>query len=88
MTTYGNGDLCSRLLCSALNNSYLERVSNYYSYFNQKNKEKNGLLTPKPYIEKYGTFIKTFPPTGKTIRDLFDDAFNNPNTQSKYTVGN
>jgi len=32
MTTYGNGDLCSRLLFNTLNQTYLERVSSYYSY--------------------------------------------------------
>jgi hypothetical protein len=32
MTTYGNGDLCSRLLYNAINKSYLERVTSYYSY--------------------------------------------------------
>ena len=79
MTTYANGDLCSRLLYSAVNNAYLERVSSYYSYFKEK-KQQHGSVAPKPYVQKDGVFIKTFPPTGETIRELFDDSFNNTNT--------
>jgi len=82
MTTYANGDLCSRLLHSAINSSYLERVSNCYSYFKEKNAAGN-TTRPKPYIQKNGVFIKAFPPTGDTIRDLFDDAFNNSNAPWK-----
>jgi hypothetical protein len=32
LPTYSNGDLCSRLLYSAINHSYIERASSYYSY--------------------------------------------------------
>jgi len=39
MTTYGNGDLCSRLLHHRVNRSHVQRVENYCS-FNIK-KEKN-----------------------------------------------
>jgi len=77
MTTYANGDLCSRLLCSALNNAHLEKVAKYHSYFTEKNA---ATATVKPYIQKNGQCIKLFPPTGETIRDLFDDAMNNKNT--------
>ncbi len=80
MTAYANGDLCSRLLYSAVNSAYLERESNYYSYFKEKNAGSNATIIPKPYIQKDGVFMKMFPPTGDTIRDLFDDTFNNANT--------
>ena len=30
MTTYGNGDLCSRLLYNAMNQDYLSQVADYY----------------------------------------------------------
>jgi len=76
MTTYGNGDLCSRLLFNTLNQTYLERVSSYYSYHVQA-KTKDVI----PYVEKDGHFIKTFPPLGDTIREAYDDASNSINNK-------
>jgi len=76
MTAYGNGDMCSRLLCSAVNNGYLERVSSCCSCFAEKN-----TTTVKPCVPKNGVCIKTFPPAGETIRELFDDAMNNSNAR-------
>jgi len=69
--TYGNGEMCSKLLYNCLNRAYIRRIKSYYS----KAKEKN--LFGKPvleYIEKDGCFIKTYPPLGDTIRDMFDEA--------------
>jgi len=39
MTTYGNGDLCSRLLFNAINRSYIHKLEDYYSSCKAHNKE-------------------------------------------------
>ena len=71
MPTYGNGDLCSRLLYNAMNQSYLERVESYYSYHKEHSKAS---IVPKPYVAKDGGFIKAYPPLGDAIRDTYDAA--------------
>ena len=79
MVTYGNGEMCSKLLFNAINRAYLRRIKVYYS--KQKNrghssKEKNqqqGAPT-EDYIEKDGVYIKQFPPLGSTIRNMYDAA--------------
>jgi hypothetical protein len=68
MITYGNGELCSKLLYDTLNRAYIGRIVCYYSYGKSK-----GLKLGK-YEPKDGTFIKMYPPLGDTIRDIFDDA--------------
>jgi len=69
MITYGNGELCSKLLCDAINRSYVRRIEGYCSY---------ALLTKKvsttECIPKDGCFIKQYPPLGDTIRDLYNKA--------------
>lgn len=82
MTMYANSNLCSHLLCSSMNNAYLEKLADYYSYHKEK-KATSDTTMLKPYIDKNGVFIKTFPPTGETVRELFDDALNNANTPWK-----
>jgi hypothetical protein len=72
LPTYGNGDLCSRLLYNAINRCYIERVSSYYSFYDGT----SGTL--EDYIEKNGEYLKSFPPLGYTIRDIYDEATNNP----------
>jgi len=62
MTTYGNGKLCSRLLCNAINRLYLERVENYYSYA-----KANQQASIVPYLGKKGEYIKAYPPLGDGI---------------------
>jgi len=64
-----------------MNNAYLEKVSNCCSYFKEKGTATTSTTRPKPCVPKNGIFMKTFPPTGETIRELFDDAFNNENTR-------
>jgi len=78
MTACGNGDLCSRLLCSAVNNSCLEKAARHCSHFAEKN--TNGTAFVKPCVQKDGGHTQLFPPTGETIRELFDDALNNSST--------
>jgi len=73
MTTYGNGDLCSRLLYNAMNRAFVERAASYYSFHAQSGGE-----TMK-YIEKDSEFIRMYPPQGDALRDAYDDASNNAN---------
>jgi hypothetical protein len=72
MTTYGNGELCSRLLYNAMNRSYLERVSSYYSFY----KYTSDRQTTKalPYLAKDGEYIKAYPPNGDGVRSIYDTA--------------
>ncbi|CAB9503917.1 unknown protein [Seminavis robusta] len=73
MLTYGNGELCSRLLYDAINREYVQKASSYYSLC-QHIKQISPDVTLQPYVQKDGTFIRQFPPLGDTIRDLFDQA--------------
>ena len=80
LPTYGNGDLCSRLLYNAINRSYLERASSYYSEI-ADNKRKtvndsvNDTMTGiSPYIEKDGVYMRYYPPLGDMIRNLHNEA--------------
>ncbi|KAG7374499.1 hypothetical protein IV203_013594 [Nitzschia inconspicua] len=75
MTTYGNGDLCSRLLYNAINREYLSKVSSYYSYY-KTHPSTSGIIE---YPVKDGQYITVFPPNGSTIRNLFEEAFKEPN---------
>ena len=75
MPTYGNGDLCSRLLHNSINRAYIERVENYYSYYIVMEKEGTGSIMP--YLEKDGQFIRAYPPLGDAIRDAHDEACSN-----------
>ena len=76
MTTYGNGDLCSRMLLDAVNREYKQKVANYYTYPGKR---------AKPYIQKDGEFISTnaFPPLGATLRTTFDKAASSNNVPWK-----
>ena len=78
MPTYGNGDLCSRLLDNAINRSYLEKVENYYSYHKANGSAQVGTI--QPYIKKDGEYITAYPPLGDGIRDSYDKACSNRNT--------
>jgi hypothetical protein len=70
IVTYGNGDLCSKLLYNAINRDYLRRVTTYYSFAVDKTNRKN----VQQYLTKDGQFIRCFPPLGETIRDIYDQA--------------
>ena len=39
MTTYGNGDLCSRLLFNVINRSYINCVDSHYSFYKEQRKD-------------------------------------------------
>jgi len=72
--TCGNGEMCSKLLHNCMNRAYLRRVKSCYSKLKEK---KESTQDEKPILEcvkKDGVYIKTYPPLGDTIRDMFDDA--------------
>jgi len=58
MPTYGNGDLCSRLLYNAINRSYLERVDNYYSYYKAAKSSNAVAPAVDPYVEKVAPSLR------------------------------
>ena len=68
MVTYGNGDLCSRLIYNAINREYVRAMMSYYSYWQGRDKD------PQPFLPKDGTYIRQYPPLGETIRDFYDKA--------------
>jgi len=71
VVTYGNGELCSKLLFNAINRDYIRRIKGYYSI----EKERfDASRQPAKYIEKDGEFMRQHPPLGETIRDMFDTA--------------
>ena len=68
MPTYGNGELCSRLLYNAINRAYVDRVSHYFSsYALHKTKATS-------YGDKNGHYITCYPPLGDTVHDAYDKA--------------
>jgi len=71
--TYGNGEMCSKLLHNCINRSYLCRLKSYYSKAKEK-KELNANATIKECVPKDGCCVKAYPPLGDTIRDMFDEA--------------
>jgi len=73
MPTYGNGDLCSRLLYRSMNQSYADRVEEFYAYY----KSRSEIKEAPAYVENYGYYITVFPPLGDTIRDVYDAACSN-----------
>ena len=70
MITYANGELCSKLLCDAINRAYFTKIKACYSLAMSKSKEG----PTRPYIEKDGAFIRQCPPLGDTLRDLYNTA--------------
>ena len=78
MLTYGNGELCSRLLYNSINRAYMQRLMIYYSYA-QCNIANNNNKPTAPYVAKDGDFIKQYPPLGDTIRDMYDEACSSNN---------
>ena len=71
MITYANGDLCSHLLYNACNQNYLERCASYYSYLTLDRSEN----IPN-YPKKDSEWMRAYPPSGDTIRSMYDDAAN------------
>ena len=74
MVTYGNGELCSKLLFNSINRDCMRRIRAYYSLAKEKNPSTTTPSTTTPYVQKDGEFIRQYPPLGDTIRDMFDTA--------------
>ena len=66
MITYGNGDFFSKLMYNSINKHYLTRLEEYLSYHQTKN------LKCDRYPEKDGEFLSTAPPTGTSLRSLYE----------------
>jgi len=58
MVTYTNGELCSRLLYSSINRTYVQKITSYY-YYHRTQKSTRKVAD---YIQKNGAYIKQFPP--------------------------
>jgi hypothetical protein len=84
MLTYGNGDLVSKMLRRAIDNDYLHRLQSYLSYWRtmRRSIESRGescdMATPL-YPDK-DTDFASLPPTGATLRELYDKAGYSDNT--------
>lgn len=76
MLTHANGELFSRLLCNTINKDHLERITGCCSH---KKSDRAADEPVKECIEKDGGFLKQFPPTGDTIRDMCDEASGSSN---------
>ena len=85
MLTYGNGELCSKLLYNVVNRNYISRLKAYYSYIKIDQPvpppKEGSIEAPDNYISKDAEYIKTFPPSGDSIRDMFDSAFLSDNNK-------
>ena len=75
LPTYGNGDLCSRLLCNAVNRAYLEKAASFFSYGKEQHAKNPSYCTGK-HLQREGEHMRSYPPLGETIRDLYDKASN------------
>lgn len=77
MPTYGNGDLLARMIKKAIDQDYMRRLQSYLSYWKIYH-ETNGddaIGTPK-YPERETEFVSFYPPTGETIREIYNKAKN------------
>ena len=66
MLACGNGELCSKMLHNATNRAYIRRLKACCSKANAMEKK------PVAHVEKDGCYVKTFPPLGDTVRDMWD----------------
>ena len=75
MVTYGNGELCSKLLYNAINRDYIRRITICYSIAKEKKAANEGPVgNTTPHLQKDGEFIRQYSPHGNTIRDMYDTA--------------
>ena len=68
MLTYGNGDLCARLLYKAINRNYKDKAMSYFSMCDALE------LKAEKFPEKDGEFLTAYPPQGDTIRAHYNEA--------------
>jgi hypothetical protein len=81
MITYGNGDQLSKMLFTKMSKDYHHKRTEYLSYWRdyQQCEEivKKVATPPYPELHEYMTFK---PPSGHSLRNLFDEACLSPNT--------
>jgi len=69
--------MCSKLLYNSINRAYLGRIKSYHSKWQEKKgNDANQKDVVQEHVKKDGVYLKTYPPAGDTIRDMFDDASN------------
>lgn len=75
MLTCGNGELCSKLFHNAINRAYVRRLKVNHSKAKEKKERshKTEDFDVANYAPKDGVHIKTFPPLGDTMQDMFDE---------------
>ena len=78
-TTYGNGELFSKMIYNSINNKYLEKCACYYSYFKSLRKQGHPCNDIALYPKKDGQYCTRFPPLGDSIRGLYDAGANSCN---------
>ena len=78
MTTYGNGEMCSRLLHNGMNREHLTRVSDCCSHNNTVRTDDQ--KKPPNHLRKDGECITCCPPLGDNTRDVCDEASLTENT--------
>lgn len=71
MLTYGNGEVCSKMLYASINAKYLSRLKTCYSYIQIHPIEGEAAV---PFVEKNSEYIRQYPPLGDTIRDMYNEA--------------
>ena len=77
MLTCANGELCSCLLCSAINRAYTRKIAAHCSY--KRSHQKEPAAAAQPHVAKDGVFTRQCPPLGDTVRDMHDEASNTKN---------
>ena len=81
LPTCGNGELCSRLLCNAINRACVARAASCCSYVAEC--KPFGDEKCPPFIPKDGSHMRSCPPLGDTIRDMHDAACGSSNNPWK-----
>jgi len=75
MPTHGNGDLCSKPLCNAINWSHMKRAQNCCSFCKAAGRKE----PPPACVEKDCACVAACPPLGDGIRDACDVASSSNN---------
>ena len=77
MLTCGNGEMCSNLLHTSINTTYIQKITDCMSC----HQAHRGSETVAPYIVKDGVHIKQHPPRGDTICDVYNEAATSPHNR-------
>jgi len=78
--TYGNGELCSRLLYNAINRHHVESLKKHCSYSHCHRQSSYDLFPP--FLAKDGAFIRQHPP----LQDMCDEAASS--SMNPWGIGN